>query len=428
MPNTAGEASGASAEAAAAPTAGAGAGARDRDHEAPSLAEERAPAAGVSPAAASDDRGYRAVWAEVDLAAIRENVRTLVARAAPAQVMAVVKADGYGHGAVPAARAVLEAGASWLGVALVEEAVELRAAGIDRPIMLLSEPPAESAGAVVRHRLTPVVYTLAGIEALAKAVVAGGSSDPLPVHLKIDTGMNRVGCEEAAAPALAESIAHHDELRLEGVLTHLAVADEPDDPYTGEQLDRFDDALATLRSAGAEFELVHAANSAGLIVAGARARYDLVRTGIAVYGVAPAPPLKDEIELRPALALKARVSFVKELEAGERLSYGLRYTMARRGTVATVPVGYADGVPRNLAHVGGEVLLGGRRCPIAGTVTMDQLMVDAGDLAVEPGDEVVLIGRQGGAEITADEWAERLGTIGYEIVCGIGRRVPRHYV
>jgi alanine racemase len=259
-------------------------------------------------------------------------------------------------------------------------------------------------------------------------VAAADGGAPLAVHLKVDTGMHRVGCAPDDARALADSIAARDELRLEGVMTHLAVADEPADPYTGEQLDRFDAVLADLRAAGVRPDLVHAANSAGLLVHGDRARYDLVRAGIAVYGVPPAPGLAGRVPLRPALALKARVAHVKELDAGARLSYGLRYTMPRAGSVATVPVGYADGVPRNLAHAGGEVLLGGARRPIAGTVTMDQLMVDAGDAAVAVGDEVVLLGRQGEHEVTADEWAERLGTIAYEIVCGIGRRVPRTYL
>jgi alanine racemase len=369
---------------------------------------------------------YRPVWAEIDLDAVRANVRTLAGIARPAALMAVVKADGYGHGAVPVARAALDAGAAWLGVALVEEGAELRAAGIDAPVLVLSEPPAAAAPAVVALGLTPVVYTAAGIEALAKAVADSGA-DPLAVHLKVDTGMNRVGCTIDAAGVLAESIAARSELRLEGVLTHLAVADEPGNPYTDEQLDRFDAVLEALRAAGVSFDLVHAANSAGLLEFGERARFDLVRCGITVYGVPPAPALAGRVPLRPAMALKARVSHVKRLGAGERVSYGLTYTMPRDGTVATVPIGYADGVPRALSARGGEVLVGGARRPIAGTVTMDQLMVDVGDDPVEVGDEVALLGRDGDAEITADEWASRLGTIGYEIVCGIGARVPRSY-
>jgi alanine racemase len=377
-------------------------------------------------AAAGDDQRYRPVWAEIDLDAVRANVRTLADLARPAALMAVVKADGYGHGAVPVARAALDAGASWLGVALVEEGAELRAAGIDAPVLVLSEPPPDAAPAVVALGLTPVVYTPAGIDALAKAVADSGA-EPLPVHLKVDTGMHRVGCTVDEALALAESISARTELRLEGVLTHLAVADEPDNPYTGEQLDRFDDVLDALHAAGVRFDLVHAANSAGLLAFGDRARFDLVRSGIAVYGVPPAPALADRVALHPAMALKARVSHVKRLPAGARLSYGLRYTMPRDGTVATVPVGYADGVPRALSSTGGEVLVSGARRPIAGTVTMDQLMVDVGDAPVEVGDEVALLGRDGDAEITADDWAGRLGTVGYEIVCGIGGRVPRSY-
>jgi alanine racemase len=370
---------------------------------------------------------FRPVWAEVDLDAVRANVRTLADFAAPAALMAVVKADGYGHGAVPVARAALDAGASWLGVALVEEGAELRAAGIDAPILVLSEPPPAAAPAVVGLGLTPVAYTPVGIEALAKAVAHADTADALPVHLKVDTGMHRVGCMVDDAQALAESVAARDELHLEGVLTHFAVADEPDNPYTWQQLDRFDAVLTALRDAGVAFDMVHAANSAGLLVVGDRARFDLVRCGIAVYGVPPAPDIAGRVPLRPAMSLKARVSHVKTLAAGARISYGLRYTMPRDGSVATVPVGYADGVPRALSATGGEVVVRGRRHPIAGTVTMDQFMVDVGDAPVEVGDEVVLLGRDGNAEVTADEWADRLGTINYEIVCGIGRRVPRTY-
>jgi alanine racemase len=369
---------------------------------------------------------FRATWVEVDLGAVRDNVAELARVAAPAGVLAVVKADAYGHGAVPVAQAALDAGAAWLGVALVEEGVALREAGIDAPVLVLSEPAPGAADAVVAHRLTPVVYTNAGIDTLAKAVVERGLGRPLTVHLKVDTGMHRVGAPPDSAVALAARIDQRSELHLGGVCTHLAVADEPDDPYTGEQLERFAAVLADLEAAGLRPPLVHAANSAGTLAFPA-ARFDLVRVGIALYGIPPVAELADRARLRPALSLKARVSHVKTLPAGARLSYGLRYRMPRAGRIATVPIGYADGVPRNLAAVGGEVIVRGRRHPIAGTVTMDQLMVDVGDAPVEVGDEVVLIGRQGDAEVTAAEWAERLGTIPYEIVCGIGPRAPRIY-
>lgn len=370
--------------------------------------------------------GWRPVWAEVDLAAVRANVETLRAAVAPAALLAVVKADAYGHGAVEVGRAALEAGAGWLGVALVEEGVALRDAGIEAPVLVLSEPAPAAATAVVAHRLTPVVYTPAGIEALAKAVAEHGG-EPLAVHLKVDTGMHRVGCHADDAVALAESIIRHAELRFGGLCTHLAVADEPEHPYTPDQLARFDRVIDELAAGGLRPALVHAANTAGAIAVPS-SRYDLVRAGIGIYGIPPGPALEGVLPLRPVLAVKAKVSHVKRLAAGERLSYGLRYELDRASCVVTVPIGYADGVPRNLGHAGGEVLVRGRRRPIAGTVTMDQLMVDCGDDAVEPGEEVVLLGRQGDDEITAAEWARRLDTIPYEIVSGIGPRVPRRYL
>jgi alanine racemase len=370
---------------------------------------------------------FRPVWVEIDLDAVRVNMQAIRAAAAPAAVMAVVKADGYGHGAVPIARAAVDAGAEWLGVALVEEGMTLREAGIDEPILVLSEPAPDAAAAVVAGGLTPVVYTPAGLEHLAKAVAQSERRDPLPVHLKVDTGMHRVGCSPGDARALVDAIGDRGELVLAGVCTHLAVADEPENPYTLGQLDRFDALLAELTASGVAVGIRHAANSAGLL-AFPGARYDLVRTGIAIYGIAPTATLADRIPLHPVLSFKARVSYVKTLPVGSRLSYGLRYELPRTSRVATVPVGYADGVPRNLAQVGGEVIVGGRKVAIAGTVTMDQILVDVGDAPVEIGDEVVLIGRQGDTEITAMDWADRLGTIPYEIVCGIGPRVPRRIV
>ncbi|HEV2993017.1 MAG TPA: alanine racemase [Acidimicrobiia bacterium] len=367
----------------------------------------------------------RPTWGEVDLGAVRSNTRRLAALADPAALLAVVKADGYGHGAVPVARAALDAGASWLGVALVEEGTALRAAGLDAPVLVLSEPPAAAAGHVVDARLTPVVYTEPGIEALAKAVADRAADDPLPVHLKVDTGMHRVGCATDDAANLVAAVQARPELRLEGICTHFAVADEPERPETRAQLDAFGRVIADLERAGSRPPIVHAANSAALLQF-PDARFDLVRVGIALYGVAPGPATS--VTLDPALSLRARVTYVKELPAGARLSYGLRYALERPGRVATVPVGYADGVPRNLGLRGGEVLLHGRRYPIAGAVTMDQLMVDVGEDDVEPGDEVVLLGAQDGDAITAEEWADRLGIIAYEVVTGIGPRVPRRYV
>ena len=372
---------------------------------------------------------YRPAWAEVDLNAIRHNVGLLARLVAPAGVMAVVKADGYGHGSVAAAYAALEAGATWLGVALVEEGVELRDAGIDMPILLLSQPPVEAARAVVDAGLTPVVCSPRFVDALAKAAADAGIESH-PVHLKVDTGMHRIGCSPSEALDLAPAIKKHRELHLQGLLTHFAVADEPENPYTARQVATFEAVRKELARMGIRPPLVHAANSAGVLTA-PDARYDLVRCGISIYGIAPAAELDGRLPLKPALSLKARVSYVRRLQAGERLSYGLRYELDTPSTVATVPVGYADGVPRRLGQVGGEVLVGGRRKPIAGAVTMDQLMIDLGPGedadVVEVGTEVVLLGRQGDDRIAAEEWAEKLGTIPYEVCCGIGERVPRRY-
>ena len=370
---------------------------------------------------------YRPVWAEIDLGAVRANVRALRELVAPAVLLAVVKADGYGHGAVPVARAALDAGASGLGVALVEEGIELRDADVDAPILVLSEPVPEAAGCVVARGLTPVVYTPAGIDALAKSVADRGTHERLGVHLKVDTGMHRVGCRPDEAVDLASQVADRPELELAGVCTHLAVADEPGNPYTQEQLTAFDAVLGELRARGLPTGVVHACNTAGAIEWPA-ARFDLVRVGIGCYGIAPADALEGRVDLQPALSVKARVSHVKDVPAGAGVSYGLRYTTSRATRIATVPSGYADGVPRELPQRGGAVLVHGRRCPMAGTVTMDQLMLDVGDLPVEVGDEVVLIGRLGGQAITAADWAHAMDTIAYTIVCGIGPRVPREYV
>jgi alanine racemase len=367
------------------------------------------------------------VWAEVDLAAVRTNVRAFAETVAPAQVCAVVKADGYGHGAVAVGRAALDGGASSLAVALVEEGVQLRDAGIDAPVLVLSEPVPDAAESVIAYRLTPVVYTTAGIDALAKAATTHQAHEPLAVHVKVDTGMHRVGCTPAEAADVAAHVVERPELSLAGVCTHFAVADEPGNAYTEAQRRRFEDVLDGLRARGLPTGVVHACNSAAALTAPA-ARYDFVRIGIGVYGIAPAPALADRIALVPAMSVKARVSHVQDLPAGERISYGLRYETPRATRVVTVPLGYADGVPRELGHRGGAVLIRGARHPMAGTVTMDQLMVDVGDTPVEVGDEVVMIGRQGEQQISAEEWAERMDTIAYTIVCGIGPRVPRTYL
>ena len=374
----------------------------------------------------TDDGASRWAWAEIDLDALAHNIGAVRTAAAPAGVWAVVKADAYGHGAVAVGAAALDAGCDGLCVALTAEGVALRRAGIEAPILVLSEQPPEHAPALVAHRLTPTVTTAEAIDALACA--GRGTRDGIGVHVKVDTGMHRVGAAPADVPALVARIAAATPaVRLQGIFTHLAVADEVDDPYTTRQLAAFDEVLDALPPDVLDGVVVHAGNSAGgLAHPGARRAF--VRVGIAMYGISPGAGV-DALAavLRPVLSLRARVSFVKRLAAGSRLSYGLRHQLRRDANVATVPLGYADGVRRGLSNVG-DVLIGGRRRRIVGSVTMDQLMVDCGDDDVRRGDEVVLIGRQGDERITAEEWAARLGTIGYEIVCSIGPRVPRRLI
>ncbi len=378
---------------------------------------------------------WRPAWADIDLDAVRHNASILSDLVAPATLCAVVKADGYGHGAGPVARAALEGGATWLAVALVEEGVSLREEGIEAPILLLSEPPVEAMAEAVARRLVPTVYTYGALGDLSRAT--GDGRPTLEVHLKVDTGMHRVGADPVDAPGLAATIAADPSLTLGAVWTHLAVAegsDPVDRDFTAAQLERFDVTVAALVAAGHQPPMTHAGNSAAAIGV-PPARRDLVRCGIALYGVAPTPGLGDQLatatggqRLHPVLSFRTRVTYVRDLDAGERPSYGRCRPLERRSTVATAPVGYADGVPRRLFERGGEVLIGGVRRPLAGMVTMDQVVIDCGAVGsapVEVGDEVVLLGRQGGEEVTADEWAGLLGTISYEVLCGIGSRVPR---
>ncbi len=366
----------------------------------------------------------RPAWAFIDTDAIEENTRVIGALVRPAEVCAVVKANGYGHGADDVARAALSGGATRLGVAVVEEGVALRRAGIDAPILLLSQPSSAAMADVVKYRLTPTLYTERAVGVLAAA--AKRSSLTVPVHVKIDTGMHRVGADPDFGVTLAAQIAATDNLELEGFYTHLAVSEELGRAgVTEAALDRFEAAVEKLGAQGVSPRLLHAANSGGAL-GHPRSRYDMVRVGLALYGYAPGPDLVGRVPLTPALSLHARVTHIQGLAAGEGISYGLRYTTPRATVVATIPLGYADGVSRALSAAHATVLVGGKRCPIAGTITMDQLMIDCGpEASVALGDEVVLLGQQGDEVITADEWAERLGTISYEVLCGIGPRVPR---
>ncbi|MEM7095711.1 MAG: alanine racemase [Actinomycetota bacterium] len=380
----------------------------------------------------------RPTEAIVDLGAIARNVERLCDVASPAALCAVTKADGYGHGAVAVSRAALDAGASMVAVALVEEGLELRRNGVRAPILLLSEPRPNEMFEIVGARLTPTVYTPDGIAALVAAVGFEPGDDPLDVHINIDTGMNRVGLrpDDGFRPGddqhwvidAVRAIKDKPGIRLAGVWTHFAVADDLGRPETGEQLARFLRVLDTVRELSSDDIIVHACNSAGLL-ARPEARFDMVRTGIAMYGIAPSAELDGVVELEPALSLVTQLGLIKQVRAGESISYGLRHTFSTDTTVATIPIGYADGLRRDAYARGLEVLVGGKRRPIVGTVTMDQTMIDLGnDTDLRSGEPVVLLGAQGDESITAADNAALLDTIPYEIVCDVGQRIRRRYL
>ena len=367
----------------------------------------------------------RWAWVEIDLTAIKTNVAVLVKQAGRAELWATVKANGYGHGAVEVARTALSAGARGLCVALADEAHQLRQAKIVAPILIVSEQPEVAFEQMLRDEVVATVYNEATINSYAAVAARLGVVGK--VHLKVDTGMHRVGVPVASATARVEQIIAAKSLQLDGVYTHFAAADLPSHDETAKQQRRFDDFVAELDRKKMRPKYVHTSNSAAMLRS-LNAVTDIARVGIAIYGIAPSNETETVARgLRPAMSLHARVSHVQRLEAGEGVSYGLRTRLEKSANIATLPLGYADGVPRRLWSVGGEVLIGGKRCPIVGVVTMDQLMVNCGEIDVKIGDQAVLLGAQGDEVISANEIATRLDTIGYEIVCGVSARVPRVY-
>ena len=367
----------------------------------------------------------RWAWVEIDLTAIKTNVAVLVKQAGRAELWATVKANGYGHGAVEVARTALSAGARGLCVALADEAHQLRQAKIVAPILIVSEQPEVAFEQMLRDEVVATVYNEATINSYAAVAARLGVVGT--VHLKVDTGMHRVGVPVASATARVEQIIAAKSLQLDGVYTHFAAADLPSHDETAKQQRRFDDFVAELDRKKLRPKYVHTSNSAAMLRS-LNAVTDIARVGIAIYGIAPSNETETVARgLRPAMSLHARVSHVQRLEAGEGVSYGLRTRLEKSANIATLPLGYADGVPRRLWSVGGEVLIGGKRCPIVGVVTMDQLMVNCGEIDVKIGDQAVLLGAQGDEVISANEIATRLDTIGYEIVCGVSARVPRVY-
>jgi alanine racemase len=368
----------------------------------------------------------RGAWIEVDLSAVADNVRALRALCGPKTLfMAVVKADGYSHGAVQVARAALQAHADRLGVATIDEGAELRAAGIEASIHLLSEPPALGAQAVVEHRLIPALYSRDFAVALSRAATL--AQHPVRFHLKVDSGMNRIGVKAEEAPDFVESLRGLPGLEMEGMFTHFATADVPGDWEFERQLERFEEAVSEMRARGMDPGIVHAANSPATILH-PETHFDMVRCGIAIYGLHPSPETAAKVELRPAMSVKAKVSRVRRLAMGEGVSYGFTWHAPSPTTVATLPVGYADGYRRGLSNKS-RVLIGGVACRQVGRVCMDQFMVEVPRRAeVRAGDEAVLVGAQGSERVTLDEHADACDTINYEIACGFGMRLERRYV
>ncbi|MFT9790346.1 alanine racemase [Streptomyces rhizosphaericola] len=367
--------------------------------------------------------------AEIDLAALRANVRALRERAAGAQLMAVVKSDGYGHGAVPCARAAREAGATWLGTATPHEALALRAAGLDGRIMCWLWTPGGPWREAIEAGIDVSVSALWSLrEAVAGAAAAGR---PARVQLKADTGLGRAGCQPADWPELvaeARAAERTGTIRITGLWSHLACADEPGHPSIAAQLSVFRDMVAYAEKEGVDPEVRHLANSPATLTL-PETHFDLVRTGIAMYGISPAPELGTpaELGLRPVMTLAAAVALVKDVPAGHGVSYGHHYATAGETTLGLIPVGYADGIPRH-ASGRGPVLVGGRVRTAAGRVAMDQFVVDLGGDRPEPGAEALLFGPGDRGEPSVEDWAVAADTIGYEIVTRIGTRVPRVYV
>ncbi|HET8641404.1 MAG TPA: alanine racemase [Pseudonocardiaceae bacterium] len=362
----------------------------------------------------------------IDLAAIRHNVELLVASAPGAKTMAVVKADAYGHGMLDVARTALSAGAAWLGVCTLDEALELREAGITAPVLSWLHAPDEDFGPAVAAGVDLSVSSCRALDAVL--VAAGSAQRPARVHLKVDTGLSRGGAQPAAWLDLVEAAAKHEAkgaIEVVAVWSHLAHADAPEHPVLDVQRDRFEAAHQQAVGVGLR-PLRHLANSAATVTR-PDLHFDLVRPGIAVYGLSPVPP-RGDFGLRPAMTFRSRAVLVKRVPAGEGVSYAHTWTTPVPSNLALVPVGYADGVPRLLSGRL-QVLLGGRRRPVVGRVCMDQIVVDCGDDPVAEGDEVVLFGPGDRGEPTAQEWAEALGTIHYEIVTGMVRpRVVRTVV
>jgi alanine racemase len=396
----------------------------------PPLPSEVPPAAESAPGVEDLQAALRPAWVDVDVAALEWNLAEIRRRLAgsAAQTMAVVKADAYGHGAVGVSRVLEGAGVDWLGVALLEEGAEVRRAGVRLPILVLGTARPEKIALYARYSLTPTLSSLA--ELAHWRDWTAGQREAQPVHLKVDTGMGRLGVAVDEVPRALEILRGASGLRLAGLLSHFGDADDPASPRNPAQEERFADVLALLTPAERDGILIHMANSAAALHR-PESRLGLVRMGIAIYGLDPVPGAGPSglkpVDLKPVMAVRARIVQLREVPAGTALSYGGRMVTRRRSRIAVVPVGYADGYAWRLTGKA-EALVRGSRVPVAGSVTMDMTLLDVTDAGAELGEEVVLLGRQGAEEITATELAARAGTISWEILCHLGLRLPRRYV
>ena len=389
---------------------------------------------GAVPAIPPKDRRWS--WVEVDLGAIRYNVTTAKRLAGNRRLMAVVKADGYGHGAVEVSRAVLACGADYLGVAAVDEGIALREAGINAPILILSQPPETAIPLLLYYKIMPAVYTTDF--ALQYAESADRAGLVAPFHLAVNTGMNRIGIRWDETVEFMSALLFHRAVNLVGTFTHFATADEVNSMDYLLQVRRFTDCISAMRSAGIDPGIVHCANTAATLRF-PDVHLDMVRFGVGLYGLHPSNATTRLVELKPAMSVHARITDVRVPAMGDGVSYGLHYRSAGNAFICTIPVGYADGLSRTLSDRM-DVLWNGRRCPQVGNICMDQCMFEvdaraAGTVASvgawgapKIGDEVVLVGRQGNETITLDELAAKELTIHYEVACDFGLRMPKVYV
>ncbi|MEP0768880.1 alanine racemase [Trichocoleus sp. ST-U1] len=363
-------------------------------------------------------------WVEIDLAALAHNVRQLRRFLSPkTALMAVVKADAYGHGAITVAEIACQSGASWLGVATIPEGIQLREAGIQAPILILgASNTTEQVQAIAHWNLQPTLCTPQ--QALVFSETLGTLNRSLAVHVKLDTGMSRLGTPWQQAAEFVSLVQRLPHLKIASIYSHLATADSPDPTGMRQQQDRFEEAIALIKTTGMTPPRLHLANSAAAL-SDPSLHYDMVRVGLATYGLYPAPHLKSVIDLKPVMKVKARVTQVKNISAGTGVSYGHQFVASRDMRLAAIAIGYADGVPRNLSNKM-QVLLRGQPVPQIGAITMDQLMLDVSAIPdLQTGEVVTLLGQEGNAEISADDWAATLGTISWEILCGFKHRLPR---